>query len=102
MKALNYSMEHHDKNCLTLACGELHSVQELHEALQTVLGLPEHYGKTFDALYDCLTELGQPTTLEIQNLSTASLGKAGRILQRVLLDAVENNPSFSVVFTEIP
>ena len=40
---------------------------DLHEALATALAFPAHYGKNLDALYDCLTEIGEDTHLELRN-----------------------------------
>ena len=44
---------------------ELFSRAELHDTLQSQLDLPEYYGRNLDALYDCLTDLHQPTQIEI-------------------------------------
>ena len=42
------------------------SAKELHQALQMMLDLPEHYGCNADALYDCLSErVGKPVNLTI-------------------------------------
>ena len=40
----------------------------LHRAFQEALAFPQWYGHNLDALYDCLTELSEPTHLAIQNL----------------------------------
>jgi ribonuclease inhibitor len=40
---------------------------DLHEALASALALPAHYGKNLDALYDCLTEIGEDTHLQLHN-----------------------------------
>ena len=95
-------MEPPDMEFLTLDCSALRSLQELHAALHTTLSLPFYYGRTFDALYDCLTELSQPVRLEIRNLSQSGLGAAGGVLQRVLQDAAGSNPNFNVFFSENP
>ena len=36
-----------------------------HAYLQAVLALPEYYGANLDALYDCLTEIEEPTEIMI-------------------------------------
>lgn len=40
---------------------------DLHEALSAALSFPAHYGKNLDALYDCLTEIGEDLHLELRN-----------------------------------
>ena len=40
---------------------------DLHEALAQALSLPDWYGRNLDALYDCLTELGEDTHLQLHN-----------------------------------
>ena len=41
--------------------------ETVHEYLSEVLGFPAYYGKNLDALYDCLTEIGEDTHLELRN-----------------------------------
>ena len=38
--------------------------EQLHDALSEALELPEWYGRSLDALYDCLTDLSVPTTIQ--------------------------------------
>ena len=83
-----------------LDCGQIDDRPALHEALQALLPLPSHYGRNFDALYDCLTELSRPIHLEVRDLAESGLGRYGIILRRVLLDAAAYNPNFTVIFTE--
>ena len=39
--------------------------EELHAALARELALPDWYGGNLDALYDCLTDLGEETVLRV-------------------------------------
>ncbi len=41
----------------------INSKQELHEYLEKELGFPYYYGKNLDALYDCLTDIYEPTAI---------------------------------------
>lgn len=41
--------------------------QEKHDYLIRKLKLPAYYGRNLDALYDCLTEIGEETEIEIIN-----------------------------------
>ncbi len=40
---------------------------DLHKALAEALSFPEYYGNNLDALYDCLTEIGEDTRLTLRN-----------------------------------
>ena len=41
------------------------SLDEALSALGSALGFPDHYGNNLDALADCLTDLDEPTTVEL-------------------------------------
>ncbi len=84
---------------LILKCAELNDLQQLHQKLKELLELPPYYGENFDALYDCLTEIGEPVRFEVRDLKKSGLGASGELLRQVLVDADENNPNFDVVFT---
>lgn len=84
---------------LTLICDSLCSLHALHGEMKELFGFPEYYGENFDAMYDCLTDICEPTLLEIRDLKKSGLGAAARILRQVLLDADESNPYFHVTFT---
>ena len=87
---------------LSLLCAPLETLAQLHAALRQVLCLPDYYGENFDALYDCLTERGVPTHLEVRDLERSGLGEAGCVFRQVLLDAAACNPNFCVSFTQTP
>ena len=44
---------------------KMRSLPMLHKYLHTALALPEYYGANLDALYDCLTEIAEPTELVV-------------------------------------
>ena len=85
---------------LTLLCGDLENLHELHGAMAALLGFPEYYGENFDAMFDCLTDICEPTCLEVRDLKKSGLGAAARVFRQVLLDADESNPYFRVRFTK--
>lgn len=60
--------------------------ESAHEHLRHILHFPSFYGNTLDALYDCLTEIGEPTILEISDS-----GMLFPKIRMVLLDAAEEN-----------
>ena len=48
---------------ITLDLERMTSVPALHKYLRSALALPAHYGANLDALYDCLTEIVEPTQI---------------------------------------
>ena len=70
-----------------------------HEYLKKTLNFPEYYGKNLDALYDCLTDLGE-TVIEIKmpegqipDDETAYFKKILRVFQM----AAKENENLSVI-----
>ena len=60
--------------------------------LSARLELPEWWGRNLDALYDCLTEPGEPRLLVLADRAAMEGAPFGRRLLRVLEDAAEENP----------
>ena len=72
----------------------------LHEKLKACLGLPDWYGATLDALYDCLTDLG-PSVISLAGLRWLEpLGTYGEKLLQVFRDAEADSRSLTVVFSD--
>lgn len=61
-----------------------------HDYLKEALALPDYYGKNLDALYDCLTELGE-TEIHFVNLDAAGDSYFSRVLS-VFQEARDQNP----------
>ena len=40
---------------------------KVHDYLMKMLDFPEYYGANLDALYDCLSEIGEDTHLQLHN-----------------------------------
>jgi RNAse (barnase) inhibitor barstar len=75
------------------------SERDLHAALAAALGFPDWYGGNLDALWDCLTDLSEPTVLLWDGwgpLARADLDRFPRIL-RVLHDRTVQVPPFAVL-----
>ena len=70
----------------------------LHDHLQRVLNLPDHYGRNLDALYDLLTERAEPTTLVLEHWPPAAeaLGRYGTAFLKTLRDASEKNETLKL------
>jgi ribonuclease inhibitor len=65
----------------------------LHDALARGLAFPDWYGGNWDALFDCLTDLGE-TDLRVTGREAleAALGPDADRFFRVLRDAAAENP----------
>ena len=86
---------------ITLDGNALIDAGGVHDYLKEMLALPEYYGKNLDALFDCLTELDQPTRLEISNPDCLiSLGHYGEALISTFRDAALENPNLELVYSE--
>lgn len=83
---------------ITLDINRLHSVPALHKYLRSALALPMYYGANLDALYDCLTEIAEPTQIVVPADITDNekLGWYGEQLLQVLQDAAEENEILQV------
>ena len=67
--------------------------EQLHDALSEALELPEGYGRSLDALYDCLTDLSVPTTIHVEHWPQEDyLQRALTVIQ----DAAEENELIQV------
>ena len=77
---------------------KMRSLPMLHKYLHTALALPEYYGANLDALYDCLTEIAEPTELVVpQQVATeAYLGWYGQQFLQVLQDAAAANDALTI------
>lgn len=83
---------------ITLDLERMTSVPALHKYLRSALALPAHYGDNLDALYDCLTEIAEPTQIVVPANVTDNekLGWYGEQLLEVLQDAAEENKNLQV------
>lgn len=70
--------------------------------LAQAFDLPEWWGRNLDALYDCLTEAGEPIQVELLERGALEGTPFGRGLLRVLADAAGENPSLELAEGETP
>ena len=72
---------------------KMNGLMALHSYLHQALELPEYYGTTLDALYDCLTEISEETELIVPAKveSDEYLGWYGKQLLQVMQDAAAEN-----------
>lgn len=75
------------------------SRKEIHRRLSEALSLPDYYGGNLDALFDCLTDIFEETSVTVfdAGLSPESYRRS---IRRVFRDAEEENPDLSVRFAD--
>lgn len=78
--------------------GTLETMEEVHARFAQALELPEWYGGTLDALFDCLTDLDRDLTVRLLRREDleARLGRRGRALVSLLRRAAEENPHIAL------
>ncbi len=82
-------------------CTQMVHRKALHTHLKEVFQFPDHYGRNLDALFDCLTELGQPTRIKFSNLDgLIPLGNYGEELISTFRDAALENPNLELLFSD--
>lgn len=71
---------------------ELRSLEEVHDRFAAVL--PAWYRRNLDALFDCLTDPGEPVTVRLLHREALEnrLGPRGRALVRLLRRAAAETP----------
>lgn len=86
---------------ITLDIEKMRSLPMLHKYLHTALALPEYYGANLDALYDCLTEIAEPTELVVpkQVASEEYLGWYGQQFLQMLQDAAAENTALKITLS---
>ena len=80
-------------------CACVNDRKEFHRLLAEVLSFPEWYGNNLDALYDCLTDIRQPTHLILENWDP--LSPACRGFQAVFDEAEQENPHLIITYLQI-
>ncbi|HWQ97298.1 MAG TPA: barstar family protein [Clostridia bacterium] len=72
--------------------------EEAHAHLKERLKLPDWYGNNLDALYDCLSEIGEPTRIVLHFAAKLAMlpDGYGEKLIRVLRQAAEENPNIKL------
>lgn len=83
---------------IVLDIEKMRSLPMLHKYLHTALALPEYYGANLDALYDCLTEIAEPTELVVPKKVSdeAYLGWYGQQFLQMLEDAKTANDALRI------
>lgn len=83
--------------CRHIAQGD--SRDDLMSALARELGFPEHFGGNLDALWDCLTDLTEPTALVWTSWHELAIRhpKDWADIMDILTDRTKEQPAFALV-----
>lgn len=81
-------------------CSKLGERRAAHRYLAKTLELPEYYGNNLDALYDCLTEMGECSILLKGALKLYESGGYGEKILKVMQDAAAANPRLKIAVAE--
>ena len=81
----------------TIDCKEIVDRVSAHNYIADILKFPEYYGKNLDALFDCLTDMGE-CIIEFKNIDSLScLAEYAKPLLSVFMDAAENNGRIQII-----
>lgn len=85
----------------TLPLEKLISPDAFHEEIAKTLDFPCYYGKNLDALYDCLTDIIEPTEIVFPQKAeeSAYLGEYAAKVICVLKDAEIDNDSLKITIS---
>ena len=81
-----------------LNCEEMTDRERAHEYIAEVLEFPDYYGKNLDALFDCLTEMGESSILFINLDALEMLGDYSGALLAVFEEAEQANEDLSLIY----
>ncbi len=76
------------------------TMNQLYEVFAQGLSFPEWYGRNFDALYDCLTDISFPVEICLIKLDQLEchIGTAMQVLVRVLIEASIENSHLKLIY----
>lgn len=75
-----------------LDCEKLLQKEQAHLYLAEAFNLPDYYGKNLDALFDCLTEMGECNIVLKEEAALHKTDSYGAKVLNVLEAAVQANP----------
>lgn len=82
----------------------LDSKEEIQEYLAGKMKFPFYYGRNLDALYDCLTDISEPTAIALNISETWEANRPECYLDklyRTFKDAEQDNRNLAVFFGKI-
>ena len=83
---------------IELDASKMKTRSSAHPYLKETLSFPDYYGNNLDALFDCLTDLGET---EIVFVNTEDAGMFFQKILRVFRDAHKANPDLVILDEEV-
>lgn len=79
-------------NYVYLGKETVETMEDVHRLFQEAFSFPDYYGKNLDALYDCLSEVAEPSLVLLSDADVlrSRLGEKYETLLLVLNDSLEN------------
>ena len=77
---------------ITLDFGNISNKEEMHKYLAEKFEFPDYYGKNLDALFECLTDIAEPTAVNIIN----AINDYDEQIINVITSAEEGNDNLAV------
>ena len=81
-----------------LDCENMTDREKAHEYIADVLEFPDYYGRNLDALFDCLTEMGECSILFINLEALDMLGEYSGAMRAVFEEAEAINDDLTLVY----
>lgn len=81
----------------TIDCKEILDRISAHEYIADILEFPEYYGKNLDALFDCLTDMGECTIRIINIDSLVGINEYAGKLLAVFEEATKANSNITLM-----
>lgn len=81
-----------DMKKITLDFENISNKEEMHKYLAEKFEFPDYYGKNLDALFECLTDIAEPTAVNIIN----AINDYDEQIINVITSAEEGNDNLAV------
>lgn len=85
----------------TLDCEMMTDRMAAHDYIARELDFPDHYGRNLDALFDCLTDMGECSILFTNLDALEMLGDYSGALLAVFEEAEAVNDDLSLIYSEV-
>lgn len=81
---------------IILDATQMNTRESAHKYLSSMLEFPDYYGENLDALFDCLTEIGQETELVLRLFDEYEKNEYLNKIVKVMKEAHMENPHLHI------